>query len=502
MSALRSVLIANRGEIAVRVIRACQQLGIEAIAVYSTADAEALHVKLADRAICIGPPHPLKSYLNPSAIISAAKLSDAEAIHPGYGFLAENADFAALCGEHEIIFIGPSAEVIRQMGEKVGARTLMSEIGLPVLPGSEVIATPKQLASEAQRIGLPLIIKAVGGGGGRGMKIVARPPDLPNAWQTARREAGAAFGNDAVYLERFIEKPRHIEVQVAIDNYGNGIYLGARECSIQRRHQKLIEEAPSPLFDAEDQEALCSNALQAAMAVGYRSLGTIEFLVDDEGECYFIEMNTRIQVEHTVSEMVTGIDMVQLQLRMAGGERLTLAQDAVCFRGHAIECRINAEDPETRVGSAGTVSELHLPSGFGVRVDSALYPGCKVPPFYDSLIAKLVAWGDDRESAIARMLQALAETRIEGVQTNRGLHQQLLQDAAFVRGEYDVSLLSAWPYAEAPQAANPANGNGPRRQQGGPGKRRQPPPAGATAAADKRPARPVASKGRRPPGGG
>jgi acetyl-CoA carboxylase biotin carboxylase subunit len=439
--AISKVLIANRGEIALRVIRACKELGLRTVAVYSEADAEALHVRFADEAICIGPPPSIASYLNIPALLSAAEVSGADAIHPGYGFLAESHLFADLCRRCGFTFIGPTPELMRLMGNKVEARRTMEAAGVPVLQGSGPLGNEAELRAAVERVGFPLIIKASAGGGGRGMKTVDSGTDLVRAWAAARAEANAAFGNPEVYLERYLPNPRHIEIQVLGDNHGNVIHLGERECSIQRRHQKLIEEAPSVALSVARRESLGTTAARAAQALGYTNAGTLEFLMDPEGTCYFMEMNTRIQVEHTVTEMVTGIDLVKNQLRIAAGERLNITQQQVVLDGHAIECRINAEDPLTFAPCPGRITALHLPGGFGVRVDTAIYANYAVPPHYDSLIAKLVVHAPTRNEAIARVRRTLSEIVVEGIRTNVKLFQRIVDSPDFVEGRLDTGLL-------------------------------------------------------------
>ncbi|MEN9527775.1 MAG: hypothetical protein RLY56_1726 [Pseudomonadota bacterium] len=436
------VIIANRGEIALRVLRACRELGIKTVAVHSTADANLKHVLLADESVCIGPPQSAKSYLNMPAIIAAAELTDAAAIHPGYGFLSENADFAERVEKSGFTFIGPKAETIRMMGDKVSAIKVMKQHGVPCVPGS---GEPLGLDNDenlriAKDIGYPVIIKASGGGGGRGMRVVHNPAALIHSIGVTRSEALAAFGNDQVYMEKFLEKPRHIEFQVLADHHGNVIHLGERDCSMQRRHQKVIEEAPAPGITAAQRAKMGERVVEACRAVGYRSAGTLEFLYQD-GEFYFIEMNTRIQVEHPVTEIISGIDLVKAQLRIASGEPLAWKQDDIVLRGHAIECRINAEDAKTFMPSPGPVRLWHAPGGPGIRVDSHMYSGYSVPPHYDSLIAKLISYGEDRDVAIARMRNALAEMVVEGIKTNAALHQEILAHAAFAQGGLDIHYL-------------------------------------------------------------
>ncbi len=438
----RKVLIANRGEIAVRVIAACRDLGIRTVAVYSEADREAMHVLLADEAVCVGPPPATESYLNIPNIISAAEVTGAEAIHPGYGFLSENADFAEICESCNIQFIGPPASVIRKMGDKVQARQLALEAGVPVIPGSEGIVEDEEQARKlARKLGYPVLLKAAAGGGGKGMRIVRGERELETAFRTAQVEAARAFGRPDLYMEKYLVEPRHIEVQVLADVHGNAVYLFERECSIQRRHQKVIEEAPSPVLTPKLRQKVGEAALRLARAVGYVNAGTLEFLVDRDGHFYFIEMNTRIQVEHPVTEMVTGIDIVRQQIRVAAGEALPWSQADLQVRGHAIECRVCAEDPWTFLPSAGTVTRFIAPQAFGVRVDTALYSPYTVPPYYDSLLAKVIAWGEDREEAITRMVRALTLFRVEGIPTNVPLHLRILEDEAFRRGRFSTQYL-------------------------------------------------------------
>ena len=439
---LDKVVIANRGEIALRVLRACRELGIKTVAVHSTADSSLKHVLLADESVCIGPPPSPKSYLNMPAIISAAEVTDATAIHPGYGFLSENADFAERVEKSGFIFIGPKAETIRTMGDKVSAIKVMKAHGVPCVPGSgaPLGADADENLRIAKDIGYPVIIKASGGGGGRGMRVVHNPATLLSAINVTKAEALAAFSNDQVYMEKFLERPRHIEFQVLADHHGNVVHLGERDCSMQRRHQKVVEEAPAPGITAQQREAMGERVVEACRAVGYRSAGTLEFLYQD-GEFYFIEMNTRIQVEHPVTEMITGIDLVKAQLMIAAGERLPYAQKDIQLRGHAMECRINAEDPKTFMPSPGPVRLWHAPGGPGIRVDSHVYSGYNVPPNYDSLIAKLISYGDTRDTAIARMKNALAELVVEGIKTNKALHQEIFAHAAFAQGGTDIHYL-------------------------------------------------------------
>lgn len=433
----QKVLVANRGEIAVRVIRACHELGIRTVAVYSEADRHSLHVKLADEAFCIGPPPASESYLNIPNIMATAELLGVDAIHPGYGFLAENAHFAEICQDVKITFIGPSPEAIRKMGNKAEARQTMQRAGIPVIPGSDgPLRDERQIQELLRQVGLPLMLKAAAGGGGRGMRVVHTAEDLRSAVALARREAEAAFGDGALYVEKYVEEPRHIEVQVLADRYGTVVHLGARDCSIQRRHQKLLEESPPPRLPERVLHALGRVAVRAAQAIHYTNAGTVEFLVDRDGHFYFMEMNTRIQVEHPVTEMVTGIDLVKEQIRIAAGERLSVSQKDVELRGHAIECRINAEDPRHDFRpSPGVITAFLPPGGPGIRLDTHAYPGYAIPPYYDSLIAKLVAWGQTREEAISRMRRALAEFEIRGVPTTIPFHLRVLDNAWFRRGE-------------------------------------------------------------------
>ena len=436
------ILIANRGEIALRIQRACRELGIKTVCVHSEADAEAKYVKLADESVCIGPPASSASYLNIPAIISAAEVTDAEAIHPGYGFLSENADFAERVSQSGFVFIGPRAETIRLMGDKVSAKNAMKKAGVPVVPGidSTLPEDPKEIIRIAREIGYPVIVKAAGGGGGRGMRVVHTEAALLNAVNTTRSEAQAAFGNPNLYIEKFLEKPRHIEIQVLADRHRNAIYIGDRDCSMQRRHQKIIEEAPAPHINARAQLRIGERCAEACRKIGYEGAGTFEFLYENN-EFYFIEMNTRIQVEHPVSEMISGIDIVQQQIRIACGEKLPMKQRDVVLKGHAIECRINAEDPYNFTPSPGRITSFHVPGGPGIRVDTHIYNGYTVPPYYDSLLGKIIAYGDTREQAIARLHVALSETVIEGIKTNITLHQDLLHDAAFVRGGTSIHYL-------------------------------------------------------------
>ena len=435
------VLIANRGEIALRIQRACHEMGIKTVAVHSTADAKAMHVRLADETVCIGPPPPRGSYLNMPSILSAAAITGADAIHPGLGFLAENADFAQLVEEHGFTFIGPSPEHIRLMGDKIRAKSEAVRLGIPVVPGSpEAVRGAAEAEDAAREIGFPVLLKASAGGGGRGMKLAHDAAELAQMLPLAQAEARAGFGDDAVYLERYLDRPRHIEVQLLGDGQGGVIHLGERDCSLQRSHQKLLEEAPSPALDAATRQRLCDVAVAALSQIGYKSAGTMEFLYQD-GAFYFIEMNTRLQVEHPVSEMVSGIDMVCEQLRIAAGAPLGYRQSEIARRGHAIECRINAESSVNFRPSPGLVSEYHAPGGLGVRVDSALYQGYEVPPYYDSLVAKLIAYGSSREECVMRLRRALAEYVIGGIETTIALHQRLVDDPDFRAGHYDIHWL-------------------------------------------------------------
>jgi acetyl-CoA carboxylase biotin carboxylase subunit len=431
----KKILIANRGEIALRILRACRELGVKTVAVHSEADARALHVRFADEAVCIGPAPAAKSYLNVPAIISAAEITAADAIHPGYGFLSENAEFARICGKCGITFIGPTPEAMRAWGDKVTARKNAAKFGLPLLSGSPVLENAEHAIREAQRIGYPIILKASGGGGGRGMRIVRSDAEMPDAFASARREAETGFKNPDVYCEKFVERPRHIEFQAFADKHGGVWTLGERECSLQRRHQKVIEEAPSPAMTASKRQEMAEVIRKAIRETGYTSLGTLEFLMDEKGDLYFLEMNTRVQVEHPVTEMVTGLDLVSLQIRAAAGETIDLPDTRPwSFRGHAIECRINAEDPKTFAPWPGLITEWHPPGGTGLRVDSGVYGGWRVPADYDSLLAKLIAHAPTRKEAIARMRRALDEFIVAGIRTNIALHKQLLEDHEVIEG--------------------------------------------------------------------
>lgn len=440
---ISKVLVANRGEIAVRIIRACREMNIETVAIYSTADKDSLHVKLADEAVCIGKPLPRDSYLNIESIITAAVLTGADAIHPGFGFLSENAKFARISRECNIKFIGPTPEMIELMGDKARARQMMIEADVPVVPGSEgTIDTAQDARVLAKCIGYPVILKAVAGGGGRGMRIVWNESEIEMAFNTARNEALSAFGDGSMYLEKYIVEPRHIEFQILGDAYGNVVHLGERDCSLQRRHQKVIEEAPSPCISPALRKKMGETAIRAAKAVKYENAGTIEFILDKDRNFFFIEMNTRIQVEHPVTEMITGIDLIREQIRIASGERLQFTNKDIQIKGHAIECRINAENPKLNFRPcAGKIVELHLPGGRGVRVDTAIYPGYSVPPTYDSMLAKIIAYGDTREEALSIMRRALAEAVIEGIDTNIDFQYDLIHTDAFNEGYFDTSFI-------------------------------------------------------------
>ena len=438
------VLIANRGEIALRIHRACKELGINTVAVHSTADADAMHVRLADEAVCIGPPNSGDSYLNIPAILSAANITAADAIHPGIGFLSENAQFARMVEEHDLVFIGPSPEHIRLMGDKITAKQKAIEIGLPVVPGSDgPVTTIEEAAEFAAHAGYPILIKAASGGGGRGMKIAKTAEELPEALAVCKQEALTAFGDDTVYIEKLLQKPRHIEIQVLGDGNGTVVHLGERDCSLQRRHQKVLEEAPSPALDQKTRADICQTVTNALEKISYRSAGTVEFLFD-RGNFYFIEMNTRLQVEHPVSEMITGYDLVRAQLKIAAGETLGFSQADIPLEGHAIECRINAEHPITFAPSPGTITDFHAPGGLGVRVDSAIYSGYRVPPYYDSMIAKLIVHGRDRQQCLMRLRRTLDEIVIGGIDCTIQLHQQLMNEPDFIAGHYDIHWLEEW----------------------------------------------------------
>ena len=442
---LKKVLIANRGEIALRVLRACREMGIATVAVHSEADKDSLHVKLADESVCIGPAPSPQSYLNIPAIIAAAEVTGADAVHPGYGFLAENANFAEQVEQSGFIFIGPRADTIRLMGDKVSAKQAMQEAGVPCVPGSDgaLPDDPETIIKTAAEVGYPVIIKASGGGGGRGMRVVEREEDLIKSVEMTKAEAGAAFGNPMVYMERYLQRPRHVEIQVLADEHGNAIYLGERDCSMQRRHQKVIEEAPAPGITAKEREKIGKACVEACKRIGYRGAGTFEFLYED-GEFFFIEMNTRVQVEHPVTELISGVDIVQEQLRVAAGEKLQYKQKDIVLEGHAFECRINAEDPYTFIPSPGLIESCQLPGGFGIRVDSHIYQGYRIPPNYDSLIGKICVHGKTREQAMAKMRVALAELAITGIKTNADLHRDLFRDPGFSDGGVSIHYLEQW----------------------------------------------------------
>jgi acetyl-CoA carboxylase biotin carboxylase subunit len=438
------ILIANRGEIALRVMRACRELGIHTVAVHSTADEEAMHVRLADESVCIGPPPARDSYLNIPAIVAACEITGAEAVHPGYGFLSENARFAEILEEHKIKFIGPSSAHIRTMGDKIEAKRTAKELGIPVVPGSEGgVSEISEARRVAKDIGYPVLIKATAGGGGRGMKVARSEAELENAIQTAQTEAKAAFGNGDVYLEKYLEKPRHIEIQVLGDGQGRAVHLGERDCSLQRRHQKVWEEAHSPALNAAQREQIGGRVAKAMQKLSYEGVGTVEFLYEN-GEFYFIEMNTRLQVEHPVTEMLTGLDLVQEQIRIAAGASLKYEQDDITFSGHAIECRINAENPSTFAPSPGRVENVHVPGGLGVRIDSALYAGYRIPPYYDSLIGKLIVFGKSRTECLMRLRRVLSEYVIEGVETTIPLFQRLVTEPDIIDGHYDIHWLEKY----------------------------------------------------------
>jgi acetyl-CoA carboxylase biotin carboxylase subunit len=446
------ILIANRGEIALRIHRACKEMGISTVAVHSEADTGAMWVRLADESVCIGPPPAAKSYLNIPSIIAAAEITGAQAIHPGYGFLSENARFAEIVNAHGFTFIGPKPEHIKLMGDKITAKQAVKEAGIPVVPGSEgALVTEEEALAAAKEIGFPVLIKAAAGGGGRGMKVAQTEDDLVEAVSTARSEAKAAFGDDAVYMERYLQTPRHIELQVIADSFGNVCHLGERDCSLQRRHQKVLEEAPSPVIDAAARAKIGKVVVDAVKAIGYLGVGTIEFLYEN-GEFFFIEMNTRLQVEHPVTEAITGIDLVREQIRIAAGLPLSFSQKDVVFEGHAIECRINAENAKTFVPSPGLVTDFHAPGGLGVRLDSALYAGYSIPPYYDSLVGKLIVHGRDREECIARLNRCLGEIVVAGIDTNIALFQELLVNPDILAGNYDIHWLERWMKAQAEAA--------------------------------------------------
>ena len=438
---IKKILIANRGDVALRVLRACRDMGIETVAVHSTADTDAMHVRLADESVCIGEAPSNKSYLNVPAIITAASMTGADAIHPGVGFLSENADFARVVEEHGLTFIGPRIEHIMAMGDKVEAKRTAAKCGLPLVPGSDgAVATIDEARKIAKQVGYPVLVKAASGGGGRGMKVAATADDLAEAFSSARSEAKAAFGDDTVYLERYLDNPRHIEIQIVADSHGNVIHLGERECSVQRRHQKLLEEAPSPALNTAQRDAIGKTAAAAAAKMGYLGLGTMEFLYEND-EFFFIEMNTRLQVEHPITEEITRIDLVCEQIRIAAGKKLSVTQKDVVFKGHAIECRINAEHPETFMPTPGTMTNFHPPGGPGVRVDSFLYSGYTIPPYYDSLIAKIIVYGNTRDHCLARLRRALQECIIEPMPTSLDLHRRLVMDADIISGDYTIRWL-------------------------------------------------------------
>lgn len=441
----KKVLIANRGEIAVRIIRACRELGIPTVAVHSQADAHALHVSLATEAYCIGPHQSAKSYLSIPAIISTALMCGADAIHPGYGFMAERADFVDICTQHGIKFIGPSSDAMRAMGDKATARKTMVENNVPVTPGTGIVKDVKEVREFAKKVGYPIIIKATAGGGGKGMRIVRKDEDLEYLMNMCQQEAQNGFGNPDVYVEKYLENPRHIEVQILGDSFGNVVHLGERDCSIQRRHQKLIEEAPSPAIDEKTRKEMGEAAVRAAKSINYEGAGTIEFLLDKDGKWYFMEMNTRIQVEHCVTEMISNIDLVREQILVAAGEKLDFEQKDIVLRGHAIECRINAENPEKEfMPSPGTIDGYVAPGGFGVRVDSHVYPGYSIPPFYDSMIGKLITWGRNRNEARRRMYRALKEYVVTGVETTIPFHQEIIEDEVFMSGEFNTGFIEEY----------------------------------------------------------
>lgn len=441
----KKVLIANRGEIAVRIIRACRELGIPTVAIHSQADAQSLHVSLATEAYCIGPAQSAKSYLSIPAIISTALMCGADAIHPGYGFMSERADFVDICTQHGIKFIGPSADSMRKMGDKATARKTMTANNVPVTPGTDLVKTVDDVRAFAKKVGYPIIIKATAGGGGKGMRIVRKDDELESMMNMCQQEAKNNFGNPNVYIEKYLENPRHIEVQILGDQYGNVVHLGERDCSIQRRHQKLIEEAPSPAIDEKTRKEMGEAAVRAAKAINYEGAGTIEFLLDNDGKWYFMEMNTRVQVEHCVTEMISNIDIVREQILVAAGEKLDFTQKDILLRGHAIECRINAENPEKDfMPNPGTIDGYVAPGGFGVRVDSHVYPGYSIPPFYDSMIGKLICWGRNRNEARRRMYRALKEYVITGIETTIPFHQDIIEDEVFMSGKFNTGFIEEY----------------------------------------------------------
>ena len=441
---IKKVLIANRGEIALRIIRACRELDIKTVAVHSTADEYAMHVRLADESVCIGPSAANKSYLNISAILSAAEVSGADAIHPGYGFLSENAKFANIVKEHGLIFIGPKSEHISVMGDKVSARKSMEKLGIPLVPGSNgAINNFEELKEVSKNIGFPILIKAASGGGGKGMKVAQNINELEEAWNLARSEAMSGFGDDTVYVEKYLANPRHIEFQLFADSFGNVVHFGERDCSLQRRHQKVLEEAPSPAINQEDRKKISNIIVKAVKKLGYLGAGTFEMLYEN-GNFYFIEMNTRIQVEHPITEMISGFDLVKEQINVASGKKLSIKQKDIKFKGHSIECRINSEDPKTFTPNAGTLKTYHAPGGMGVRVDSALYAGYKITPFYDSLISKLIVHGKDRKEAISKLETAIQEYVIDGVKTTLPLHKEIIKNVDFIKGSYDIRWLERY----------------------------------------------------------
>ncbi|MBF87360.1 MAG: acetyl-CoA carboxylase biotin carboxylase subunit [Pelagibacterales bacterium] len=441
---IKKVLIANRGEIALRIIRACRELDIKTVAVHSTADEYAMHVRLADESVCIGPSAANKSYLNISAILSAAEVSGADAIHPGYGFLSENAKFANIVKEHGLIFIGPKSEHISVMGDKVSARKSMEKLGIPLVPGSNgAINNFEELKEVSKNIGFPILIKAASGGGGKGMKVAQNINELEEAWNLARSEAMSGFGDDTVYVEKYLANPRHIEFQLFADSFGNVVHFGERDCSLQRRHQKVLEEAPSPAINQEDRKKISNIIVKAVKKLGYLGAGTFEMLYEN-GNFYFIEMNTRIQVEHPITEMISGFDLVKEQINVASGKKLSIKQKDIKFKGHSIECRINSEDPKTFTPNAGTLKAYHAPGGMGVRVDSALYAGYKITPFYDSLISKLIVHGKDRKEAISKLETAIHEYVIDGVKTTLPLHKEIIKNVDFIKGSYDIRWLERY----------------------------------------------------------